>query len=61
MWNHIIDIISLLVIFDINGWCNCSLIARALDITGKTSWTLQLIVFDNATARLRRVNVATFD
>ena len=34
--NHIVDIVSLLVLRDLNRWYKCSLLARALDITGKT-------------------------
>ena len=48
------DIISLLVVCSLKIWYKCSVFGRVIDITGKASWILQKILFDNATTCLRQ-------
>ena len=60
MCNHIIDIVSLLLVCDLNTCYKCSLFTRTMYMAGEILWKLEYIVFDNATSCLRPINVPTF-
>ena len=53
-----IGVISLLVVYSLKIWCECSLVTRRLDMTGLIGKTLQVIAFEEGTC-LRPLNAPT--